>query len=269
MPSALRKRFFDFCLASADLGLKSDFMTRATHSPLYVTKELFETRYQGAEAIFVAGSVVRGEATTYSDLDLVVIYPSVPVAYRESFLHRDWPVEAFIHDPRTLEYFIKSIDPQIGRATLAEMIAEGHEVPSSTPLTAQLKSLAVVSLRDGPPALSAEEIDDRRYHISELIDDLREPKNRAELIATATSVYVELADFYVRCHRGWSGAGKGILKRIKKLDPALGRRFSEAFEGLFTSGQTRQVIELTGEILSPHGGFLFEGYRRDVPQTRK
>lgn len=244
-------------------------MTRATHSPLYVTKELFETRYQGAEAIFVAGSVVRGEATTYSDLDLVVIYPKVPVAYRESFMHRDWPVEAFIHDPQTLEYFFRNIDPQIGRATLAEMIAEGHEVPGSTPLTGQLKEMASAALQQGPPPLPSEEVEDRRYQVSELIDDLREPKNRAELIATATAVYCDLADFYLRSRCGWTGTGKTVLKRMRKVDPTLARRYADSFEELFSTGQTARVIDLAKDILAPYGGFLFEGYRRDVPSTRK
>ncbi len=95
-------------------------MTRALHSPLFVTKELLETRYQGAEAIFVAGSVVRGEANNFSDLDLVVIFPKVGSAFRESFYHREWPVEAFIHDRETARYFFQKVDPEIGRATLAE-----------------------------------------------------------------------------------------------------------------------------------------------------
>jgi hypothetical protein len=240
-------------------------MTRAMHSPLFVTKELLETRYQGAEAIFVAGSVVRGEASTYSDLDLVVIYPKVPVAYRESFFYKDWPVEAFIHDPETIQYFFKVIDPAIGRATIAEMVSEGHEVPGPTPTTVRLKEIASSTLRNGPPALPEAEIQDRRYHISELIDDLREPRSRQELIAIASSVYGELADFYFRSQRGWTGSGKNLFKRMKKQDPVFSRRFSEAFDELFLTGQTQKVIEIAIEILAPVGGFLFEGYRRDVP----
>lgn len=243
-------------------------MTRATHSPLYVTKELFESRYQGAEAIFVAGSVVRGEATSFSDLDLVVVFPKVAVAYRESFAHRDWPVEAFIHDSYTLEYFFKHIDLQIGRATLAEMISEGHEVPGPTPGTERLKVLARQTLDAGPPALEAEDILDRRYQISELIEDIRDQKPRGELIAVASSIYTELADYYLRSRRAWTGTGKGLLKRLKRLDPAFARKFSDSFEDLFATGQTGRVIELAGEILQPDGGFLFEGYRREVPSTR-
>jgi hypothetical protein len=241
---------------------------RATHSPLFVAKELLETRYKGAEAVFVAGSVVRGEATTYSDLDLVVIYSQIPVAYRESFSHQDWPVEAFIHDPYTLEFFFRHIDHQIGRATLAEMIVEGHEVPGPTALTERLKAMAREALSAGPPPLPAEEIADRRYHISELIDDIREPKTRGELIASTTVIFNELADYYVRMRRGWTGSGKGLLKRMKRIDPIFARKFSEAFEDLFATGQTGRVIELAAEVLAPEGGFLFEGYRREVPSTR-
>ena len=240
-------------------------MTRATHSPLFVTKELFETRYKGAEAIFVAGSVVRGEASTYSDLDLVVIFPKLKTAYRESFYHRDWPVEAFIHDTDTIRYFFRNVDPTLGRPTLAEMIAEGHEVPGPTALTETLKQMASELLREGPIPLREDEIEDRRYHISELVDDIREPRSRQELIATATLVYTELADYYFRSKRAWTGGGKAVLKRMKRLDPALARRFGDAFDVLFSTGETQKVIELAAEIMGNDGGFLFEGYRRDVP----
>ena len=242
-------------------------MTRAMHSPLFVTKELLETRYQGAEAIFVAGSVVRGEASTYSDLDLVVVFPKVEAAYRDSFMHREWPVEALVHDAETIRYFLENVDMQVGRSTLANMISEGHEVPGTTDLTDQLKSLAKATLRRGPPLLSAEEIEDSRYHISELIDDIREPRSHQELIATGTLVYNELADFYFRTHRIWAGTGKVVLRRMKKEDPVFARKFAEAFDLLFLSKQTGKVIELAEELLAPVGGFLFDGYRRDVPST--
>lgn len=240
---------------------------KTKHSPLYVTKELFETRYHGADAIFVAGSVVRGEASTYSDLDLVVVYPRVATAFRESFFHLGWPVEAFIHDPETLRYIFTNVDRQLGRATLAEMIFEGHEVPGCSNLTAEMKSLAEKILAEGPPALEEAEIQDRRYQISELIDDIREPRSRQELISSATVIYNELADFYFRQRRGWSSGGKAIVKRMKREDPLFARRFAEAFDLLFAAGQASRVIDLAEEVLAPHGGFLFEGYRREVPAS--
>jgi hypothetical protein len=242
-------------------------MKSATHSPLFATKELLETRYSGAEAIFVAGSVVRGEATAYSDLDLVVMYRELPFAYRESFTHLGWPVEAFIHDPDTLKYFFLEVDRPIGRATLAEMVGEGHEIPGPTPFTDELKALARDILNSGPPPLNDEDLLARRYHISELIDDMREPRSRQDLVAVAALVYSELADYYFRSHRTWTGSGKAILKRMKSRDPGLARKFADAFESVFTGGQTAGVIALAEEMLIPEGGCLFDGYRLEAPST--
>lgn len=240
-------------------------MTRAKHSPLFVTKDLLETRYQGAETIFLAGSVIRGEASTYSDIDIVVVFPKIEAAYRESFFLHDWPIEAFVHDPMTMRHFFHEIDRPAGSSTLAEMVAEGLETPGPSPFSEKLKEMAAEVLRLGPIPLSEEEILERRYHISELLDDIREPRSRQELNAAACSVYSELADFFFRSRGLYSSRGKAILKRLKKSDPAFFRRFTEAFDILFAVGRAEKVIELGEELLASKGGVLFDGYRRVAP----
>lgn len=238
--------------------------TQPLHSPLFAVRDLIETRYLGADSILLAGSVIRGEASTYSDLDVVVLYPHVRAAYRESFTHKGWPVEAFIHDLETLRYFVYRIDRPQGISTLSEMIREGLEVPGPTELSSQAKTLVNEVLGEGPPALTLEDVEDRRYHISELIDDLREPRSRHELNAAASRVYGELADFYCRSKGHWTGAGKGLLKRMKQIDPSMARRYADAFDQLFQHGLTGSVVSLSEEILAPFGGFLFDAYRREV-----
>ncbi len=241
-------------------------MTRAKYSPLFVTKDLLENRYKGAEVIFLAGSVMRGEASTYSDVDIVVVFPNVERAYRESFYHLEWPVEAFVHDPETLRHFFEDVDWPEGNCTLAEMVHEGIETPGATSFSEGLKSMASKVLAEGPPKLAPSDIDDRRYLISELVDDVRDPRSRHELVASATRLYAELADFHFRSRGNYSASGKAILKRLKKADPAFLRSFTEAFDALFISGGgPAKVIELTEALLAPYGGFLFGGYRRDAP----
>ena len=71
-------------------------------------------RYADAGAVFAAGSIVRGEGTPFSDLDLVIVYPQLERAYRESFRFDGLPVEAFVHDPATLEYFFTEVDRPTG-----------------------------------------------------------------------------------------------------------------------------------------------------------
>lgn len=114
-------------------------------------------RYPDAAAAFAAGSLMRGEGTRYSDLDLVVVYSALPAAYRESFRLQGLPVEAFVHDPETLEY-----------------------------------------------------------------------------------CFVE-------------------------MDAALCARYCGAFESLFRERQIGPIVRLAEELLEPHGGLLFEGYRSDAP----
>jgi hypothetical protein len=241
-------------------------MTRK-HSPLFVTKDLLETRYKGAEVIFVAGSVMRGEATEHSDLDLVVVYPKIEQAFRESFYHLEWPIEAFVHDPKTLKQFFYDIDQPTGTSTLAEMVYDGLETPTASAFSDELKKMAGDVLQTGPPALTPAEIEDRRYHLSERLDDLRMPRSKIELFATASFFFGEIADYYFRINRQYSATGKAILKKLKKSDPAFYRRFTEAFDQLFSTGQSKLVIELTEELLAPHGGLLFDQYRREAATT--
>ena len=239
-------------------------MIRATHSPLYVVQELLETRYKGAEIIFLAGSVARGEAGSYSDVDLVVVYPRVETAFRESFYHRDWPVEAFVHDPETLRYFFLDVDRPIGSGSLAEMVSEGLEVPSPTAVSDALKAFANQVLGEGPPGLTEDQVRDRRYAISELLDDIREPRSRQELYASSTILYNEMADYFLRSRRSWAASGKGVIKRLKKTDLVFARKFLEAFDVLFATGRQEKVIELGEDVLGGPAGLLFDGYRRDA-----
>lgn len=90
-----------------------------------------EKRYRDATAVRAAGSLVRGEGTAYSDLDLVVVYARLPAAYRESFVFEGFPVEAFVHDPETLEYFFAEVDyPRGGRDPGTGRLIAGTEAAS-------------------------------------------------------------------------------------------------------------------------------------------
>ncbi len=215
--------------------------------------------------IFVGGSIIRGEASTYSDIDLVVVYPKVETAYRESFIHRDWPIEAFIHDPETLYYFFTQVDQPAGKPHLAEMVFEGHELPQANDLSARLKRLANSVLQEGPGPLEPQEMIDRRHHLGDLVDDLREPRNQSELYATGAEMYQALADYFLRSQGLYSSHGKSLLRRLRKTDPAFFKCFNEAFESLFSKGDSEPLVALAESVASPHGGLNFESYFKRAP----
>jgi nucleotidyltransferase-like protein len=222
-------------------------------------------RYPGSDSVLVAGSLVRGEGTAYSDLDLVVVYSTLPAAYRESFRFGTYPVEAFVHDPNTLEYFFTQVDRPSGIAALPNMVSEGVEIPGPTELTRRLKNRAVEILAEGPPPLSIEDEQRLRYLVSDVLDDLRGVRGFAETIAVGSQLFEALANYYFRSHGFWSACGKAIPNQLARRDASLASRYAESFEALFRTGDGTLVIAIAEEILEPKGGLLFEGYRSEAP----
>jgi|GEM_PF-262551 GNAT superfamily N-acetyltransferase/predicted nucleotidyltransferase len=233
-------------------------------SPYIVAEQLLSSRYKGADVAFVAGSFRRGEATESSDIDLVVIFPKLEKAYRESFIYNDWPIEAFVHDPETLNYFFWEVDAKDGTPSLPYMVVEGQPIPESHPLVYSLKSLADRVLDSGPPLFSEDQLRNARYGIGDLLDDLKSPRNTFEEKTIVAKLHEQLGDFWFRAQGRWSASGKHIPRRMSKLDEMFGEKWAAAFSSAF-AGQSSNLIQLTEDILNQYGGVLFDGYHRDAP----
>lgn len=231
-----------------------------------VAKEILKSKFPTAQVLFLAGSIVRGEGTPHSDLDLVVIFDKLPNAYRESFHFQGFPVEAFVHDPETLNYFLFEVDRPSGVPSLAQMILEGIELPEPGDLSQSLKQVAASVIEMGPPELSEEDVRKMRYNITSLVDDVRQPRSRDELLASGTELYEALADYYFRSNDLWSAKGKAIPRILKQADADLCSRYCNSFEELFSNGRPEMIITLIEELLEARGGFLFDGHRLDAPK---
>ncbi len=234
-------------------------------SPTEIAKELFADRFKGAEVIFVAGSIRRGEETSSSDIDLVVVYPKLASAYRESFIYKGWPVEAFVHDPETLNYFFREVDAKDGTPALPYMVVEGQAIPDSHPLSFQLKSLADRVLDLGPAKYSEEQLRNLIYGISDLLDDLKSPRNSFEAKTIVAKLHEQLGNFWFRAQGKWSASGKHIPRRMLKLDPSFADKWIKCFDSAFAD-HAEDLIKLTEDVLKQYGGYIFDGYRRDAPQ---
>jgi hypothetical protein len=231
--------------------------------------EIFARKYSDANVVFLAGSIVRGESTPFSDLDLVVIFDRLKVAYRESYYFQDFAVEAFVHDPETLNYFFYEVDRPSGIPSLAQMVLEGIEIPHPTDLSRALKQLARGLMDGGPPLWNEEEVRKARYEITNLVDDIREPRSSAEAMGTGTELYGVMANYYLRTHNLWAAKGKSIPRILGQADEDLCLRYIDAFDNLFRSGRCESVIALAEEILRPRGGFLFDEHRLEAPASSR
>lgn len=244
-------------------------MNETRISPFEAASEIFRARHAEARVLFLAGSVMRGEGTPASDLDIVVVYERLPAAYRESFLHRGWPVETFVHDAETLNYYLQESDARDGFPSMIHMVLEGREIPAPSEFSQFVKQLAAAVFAAGPFAWNEEELRRKRYLLTDGIDDIRHPRGDAELIATGAKLYEGVADFYLRSRTLWSARGKAIPRRLGEIDAGFARHFCEAFETLFKDKRTEQVIALVGEALAPFGGFLFDGYKDEAESHKR
>lgn len=232
--------------------------------PVETSKAIYAERYPESEVIFLSGSVIRGESTPMSDLDLVVVFRKLENAYRESFRVDNWPIEAFVHDPETLNYFFH-MDRNSGVPSLPNMVSEGIAIPGKSDFSRSMRELAQSVLAEGPPHWKESEIDNSRYATTDILDDLRAPRSRIEQIASATDLFGQLANHYLRSRQLWSAKGKTIPRRLQEVDSDFASRFEECFQELFIAGHTTQVIALAEEVLERDGGRLFDDYKLAAP----
>ena len=224
--------------------------------PKVTIEDLRRLRFPEAVAVFLAGSVMRGQGTPHSDLDVVVVVPRLPAAYRESLIHLDWPVELFVHDPETLAYFFAD-NRQRGVPSLAAMVSEGLELPEPGPSSQTFKALARKLLQEGPPLWTRPQLDSARYGVSDICDDLRQPHRPEQLYASGSRLYEALADFALRANGKWSATGKSIPEQLDKLEPGLAQSYTSVFTELFATGRPEALLQLAERLLAPFGGMLF------------
>lgn len=229
---------------------------------LAVAKIALNQHYPDANLAFVCGSVIRGEDTPTSDIDLVVLYtdPEFDNVHRKSAEVEGWPIEFFVHTPKAQDFFMAS-DIASGIPGMVDMIAHGIPLPGPSDYSRERQKLAQSLLQSGPPALSAAEIEDRRYFLTLTLDDLVGAQDAGVRGAALSALYQPLGDFNLRASGNWSGDGKGLLRAMRRADPKMARSFEQAFQQAW-QGDLSHVIETADKILKPHGGRLFDGYQR-------
>ena len=238
-------------------------------TPQQATLHIYQTKFPDSEGCILAGSVLRGKGTDSSDLDIVVIYRNVKAAYRESFQSDGWPVEAFVHDLETLNYFFENVEKPSGVPSLPSMVLEGVGIPGPSELLSRAKSLAQKAITEGPLVWNGEQIDRARYGITDLCDDMKTPRSSDELIGTATRLYEALTDFHFRSRNKWSAKGKSIPRRWGQESPELAAQFNYAFDQLFRAGNPSFAINFCEQILAPYGGWLFDKFKLEAPAEWK
>lgn len=219
---------------------------------------LVKERFPDCRAAILGGSIVRGEATVQSDLDIVVIDDSLGSSYRESLYAYGWPVELFVHNSTSYRDFFES-DCKEGTPNLPNLCAEGIILVDDG-FAGDLRAEARAVLEKGPEPWTEEDILLKRYRISDLLDDFEASGNRGEDLFTANALAYALHEFVLRMNGQWIGGAKWIPRALKRYDEPFCERFVSEFDHFYRTGEKEELIAFTDKILAPYGGRLFDGF---------
>lgn len=223
--------------------------------------------YPDCRAAFLAGSVMRGDHTPTSDLDIVIVAGRPEAPFRESLYFGGWPVEAFVHTPESIRrYFARDVARR--RPSLAMMCTEGAILRNLDGLAAQIRAEAEALLAAGPPPLTPDEIDSQRYFLTDLLDDLQGAADEGERFFIAAELAQQAAEFVLAYHGQWTGIGKWTPRALHRYNPALADRLAAALRELYCHRRADALIAFVDGTLAPAGGRLFAGFRQqgqDIP----
>jgi len=108
-----------------------------------------------------------------------------------------------------------------------------------------------VSYAIGPPELSEEDVRKMRYDITSLVDDMRVPRSRDELVATGAELHQALANYYLRTNNLWSGTGKSIPESWDMWTQTCVCATPLHSMNYLPTGRSEMVVALAEHILNP------------------
>ena len=226
--------------------------------PVVAARQFIDKNFSDCEGALLAGSVVRGEATETSDLDIVIFVKNLSSSYRESLFACGWLIEIFVHNLTSYQYFIE-LDCKSAKPSMARMISEGI-VLKDEGILESIKKEATDILAKGPERWTEEMIRTKRYFITDALDDFIGSTNRAEELFIANTLAELVHEFVLRTNGQWIGASKWIIRALNQYDKRFTEKFVGAFEIFYKTGKKNKIIELVDQVLAPYGGRLFEGF---------
>ncbi|MEU4601400.1 nucleotidyltransferase domain-containing protein [Kribbella sp. NPDC023972] len=222
-----------------------------------VAQRLVAEEYPGARAAWLGGSVVRGDASSTSDLDITVLLSGPPAPMRRSLEYGGWPVELFVHTEDSLAYFCDK-DRQRWQPTMMRLVGESIVLLDTDGSGARLQQACHEEVVAGPRALTTAELDLLRYTITCLLDDLTDAATADVRTAIASVLWQDAARLLLTGSQHWSGTGKGMLRELTAYDERHGTDHAHAL--LAGVRDPDALVEEVDGILDAHGGRLFAGF---------
>jgi hypothetical protein len=149
------------------------------------------------------------------------------------------------------------------RSPLLHMCAHGVILFSNDDIAETRQRQARGLWAQGPPPLRPEELDEKRYRLSDLLDDYEGTHDDAELTFIVASLIEEAAELELSASGQWLGSGKWLARQLRQHDADLSSRLSDAAALALGKVERRSLSVVITEVLNRVGGPLSSGYRLD------
>lgn len=142
------------------------------------------------------------------------------------------------------------------------MIKEGLLISGNNSLFNELKIIAIEQIDNGPASFSKCELDDLRYFITDLLDDLIGSETYEEWIFIVNELISPVLKLDIVMKGHWLVNGKRIPRFFGDIDRVMYDNLLIAYNCLFLEKSKKEFTDWVYCILNQYGGRLDAGYCR-------
>lgn len=113
----------------------------------------------------------------------------------------------------------------------------------------------------GAPKATSVELEDRRYAITGLLDDLAGCDDRGERLFIVSELARRAAELMLTVNGCWLGGGKWLARHVDAIEPGFSGRLNESVRDAL-AGREAELVSVVDGVLGRCGGRLWVGYRR-------
>ncbi|MBN2675985.1 MAG: hypothetical protein JXR30_01895 [Alphaproteobacteria bacterium] len=245
-----------------------EHMTR--HEYIQIGQDYLNKKHLNAILGFIGGSIIRQKNNNISglylsDLDMITVYhpEDLPTPYKENIAYKKCPIDAYCENTESL---IARLDKetQEGHCETMMIIADSVLYPQNNSFGKKIRDEVQAKLAEGPLKITEAKEEELRLAITNSLADLQGSNRKIFQYIALANLMESLADFYLRVNRKWSGEGKKIFQFLEMNYPELAVKYETVFKKAFENGEETEVLALADQMLSPHKGFLWSGYQKEL-----
>ncbi|MEW6751784.1 MAG: nucleotidyltransferase domain-containing protein [Candidatus Latescibacterota bacterium] len=224
---------------------------RCLQAAIAVAQTFCRARFPAHTVALLGGSWACGCARPGSDLDLLVIDPTVPGLRFEGVEFEGWLVEVCALPPERLEGFFRACADHRS-APVPQQAVESVVLRGDAQAVLAIRQLAGQVLRAGPAPLTQAEAQDLRWNLTALLTDL-EHAAPDDLAGVAAQCYARLAEAILASARAWRAERRRLPQALRQAAPDLAQRLET---GLLAAcqGDRTLLVGVGQEILQRIGG---------------